>query len=143
MYSLVYKSVATSLFSFEDIDLLLDKARSYNNRHQITGCLLYHDGKFIQYLEGPQLRILNLYDKITQDPRHTEVELLSYGSIEQREFEYWDMAFENVYGDNVQMYYVRLALQNYFLNPKPHYNTSLVFRHFWKNVGGLLNNSMV
>ncbi|MDC6351192.1 BLUF domain-containing protein [Zeaxanthinibacter sp. PT1] len=142
MYSLVYKSVATPLFNFRDIDVLLERARAYNSNHGITGCLLYHNGEFIQYLEGPQLQVLNLYDKITKDPRHTKIQLLSYGATEHREFDQWDMAFENVYGENAQLYYVRLALQNFYLNPKPNYDTTIVSRQFWKNVGSLLNSSV-
>ncbi len=56
---------------------MLEKARENNSRDNITGCLLYYEGEFIQYLEGNQVKVLTLFDKINADKRHKDVTLLS------------------------------------------------------------------
>jgi len=113
MFSLVYKSVGKPGFGLEQIQEMLIKAKAYNHSKGITGCLLYHEGVFIQYLEGNQIRVLNLFDKIKLDPRHHNVELLSYEEREKREFEQWDMAFENLYGENEHMAHLKLLVRQF------------------------------
>ncbi|NNE03105.1 MAG: BLUF domain-containing protein [Eudoraea sp.] len=119
MFSLVYKSVGKPGFGIEQIQEMLKKAKAYNHSNGITGCLLYHEGEFIQYLEGNQIRVLNLFDKIKQDPRHHKVELLSYEEREKREFEQWDMAFENLYGENEHITHLKLMVSEFYDSKDP------------------------
>ena len=86
MFCLIYRSVASPSFKQSDIKKMLEKARLNNEELGITGCLLYYQGEFIQYLEGNQIKVLELYDKIKADKRHTDVELISYAEREMREF---------------------------------------------------------
>ncbi len=52
MFRLIYRSIAKESFNEPDIYKMLSDARDFNTEHHITGCLLYHDRKFLQLLEG-------------------------------------------------------------------------------------------
>lgn len=93
MFQLVYCSVASAGFNQSDIKGILHHSRIFNREHSITGCLLYHEGEFIQILEGSKIVVQQLYNKIKQDRRHTNVMLLSEEFVENRIFDNWSMAY--------------------------------------------------
>lgn len=125
-------------FKQEGIQEMLERARIYNNTQGITGCLLYYEGTFIQYLEGNQIKVLKLFDKIKEDRRHTQVHLLSHSEVEQREFKEWDMAFENCDGENEHMSFLKLFANDYTEEESIFWGrTSKVT--FWKEVSKLIN----
>ncbi len=138
MFSLVYRSVAKPSFDLAQIQGMLLKAKAFNNEQGITGCLLYYEGTFIQYLEGNQYQVLKLYDKIKIDKRHKKVELLSYGEIEKRAFEKWDMAYENFYGENEQIAHLRLLVSNYMDTKNPSIALHPSKAIFWETIGSVL-----
>lgn len=92
MYNLVYKSIANTL-TLAQVNEILAVSRDFNARYDITGCLIYHQGFFIQYLEGEAEVVLALFEKIRLDKRHRAVNLLSKGNIYSREFNTWSMAY--------------------------------------------------
>jgi len=63
LYTLTYESVAAKEFSNSEMDELLQKARSNNLKLEITGCLIYYMGGFIQVLEGEKEVIKNFIQK--------------------------------------------------------------------------------
>ena len=138
MFSLVYRSVAKPDFNLVRIEEMLAKAKENNHRLGITGCLLFHDGEFIQYLEGNQYKVLTLFDKIKADPRHRDVELLSYGEREDRAFATWDMAFENFYGENLQFAHLRMVVGEYLNHKTVRAEDNPSNSVFWESVGQLL-----
>jgi len=75
MYQLIYYSVANPQLVQDDIKNILLKARTFNIAHNITGCLLYHDAIFLQILEGEEAIVKEVYHKIQQDERHTNIHL--------------------------------------------------------------------
>lgn len=93
IYQVLYHSRATQLPSEADLLALLDEARRYNARYQITGLLLCCDGRYVQVLEGAQADVQPLYARIRHDPRHEEVVTVSEGPHPQRRFADWSMAF--------------------------------------------------
>ena len=141
MFCLIYRSVAKPSFKSSDVQKMLDKARIHNRELGITGCLLYYNGEFIQYLEGNQVKVLELYDKIKKDKRHTDIELISYGERESREFEKWEMAYEDFFGENDQITYLKLLVSSYFDEPGKQANLHPASRPFWSTVSKLLNAS--
>lgn len=141
MFCLIYRSVAKSSLKVADVQNMLTKARANNKQLGITGCLLYYHGEFIQYLEGNQIKVLELFDKIKKDKRHSNVELISYGERENREFDKWEMAFEDFYGDNDQVTYLKLLVSTYFDDPDKADNLHPATRPFWQTVSKLLNAS--
>lgn len=138
MFCLVYKSKASRNLSFKEIEELLEKARLYNSANNISGCLLYYEGEFIQYIEGNQVKVLKLFDKISMDNRHTKVQLISHGLIEKREFKNWSMAFKNVRGENDQMQYIELLVDSFLEKDMQPHGPNPTSKQFWKTTKGLL-----
>ncbi|MEZ2413349.1 BLUF domain-containing protein [Muriicola sp. E247] len=138
MFSLVYRSVARPGFSLDHIQEMLVKAQNFNHDQGITGCLLYYQGEFIQYLEGNQYKVLTLFDKIKVDPRHKDVELLSYEEREGRAFEKWDMAYENFFGENTQITHLRLLVGEYLSQKTEIPPNNPTKNVFWEHVGSVL-----
>jgi hypothetical protein len=93
IHQLIYISAANRDFSEEELEELLTKARENNASLDITGMLLFHEGSFIQALEGPKAKVKALYEKIAQDERHTETVVLYKGDQEERDFDSWSMGF--------------------------------------------------
>ncbi|MEJ1221875.1 BLUF domain-containing protein [Sediminicola sp. 1XM1-17] len=138
MFCLVYKSKAAPGLSFADIEGILEKARLHNSAHNISGCLLYYEGEFIQYLEGNQIKVLQLFDKISLDKRHIQVQLLSHGLIEKREFKNWSMAFKHVQGQNDQLDYIELLVDSFIDKEIYTHGPNHTSKEFWKTTKGLL-----
>lgn len=93
VHQLIYISAANRDFSDKELEELLAKARENNASLGITGMLLFHEGSFIQALEGPQEKVQALYEKIAQDERHTETVVLYKGDQEEPDFDNWSMGF--------------------------------------------------
>jgi len=79
--------------SIADLTNLLDQSRTKNKRLNITGLLVYHKREFMQLLEGNKDDIFSLYDTICKDGRNMQNHLIWEGSIQQRSFADWSMAF--------------------------------------------------
>lgn len=96
LIQLIYLSTARELMNDDQLAELLLQSQKNNAPLDITGALIYHDGNFIQLLEGPEENVLTIYEKIKKDKRHVSVTTLVQSPIQQREFESWSMAFQNV-----------------------------------------------
>lgn len=138
MFCLIYRSVAIPSFKQSDIHEMLQKARANNEKLGITGCLLYYNGEFIQYLEGSQIRVLELYDKIKKDKKHKDIELIAYNERDSREFDQWEMAYEDFFGENDQITYLKLLVSAYLDNPDQTANLHPASIPFWHTVSKLL-----
>ena len=97
IHTLLYSSVASQNFEENHLTELLDQARKFNRAHNITGLLLYHDGSFMQVLEGERQVILELFErKIFFDERHGGVTKYFDHPIEERLFSNWSMGFKKL-----------------------------------------------
>jgi hypothetical protein len=103
MLQVVYVSTAAPGVGESDVQQLLARSRSNNTRDLLTG-LLYFDGRrFMQVLEGPADRLETAYARITVDPRHRALVVVSRRTIETREFGNWAMAYGLNYADREQL----------------------------------------
>ncbi|MDF7811633.1 BLUF domain-containing protein [Hymenobacter sp. YC55] len=93
VYQVLYHSRATSLPSEADLVDLLESSRRFNAEHQITGLLLYSEGRYVQVLEGPEADVRALYGRIKADTRHEHVVTVLEGPEPQRRFADWRMGF--------------------------------------------------
>jgi hypothetical protein len=93
LWLVVYVSAATREFSNEELDGLLRAARENNAAVGITGMLAYHDGSFMQAIEGPRSAVEALYRRIESDPRHKGPLVLLRHELTARHFGDWSMAF--------------------------------------------------
>lgn len=93
LISLVYTSNASQPFRTTALEHLLEECRRFNSEHDITGMLLYRDGRFIQVLEGPRAAVESLAARIEGDQRHHDVRILLTEPISQRSFADWTMGY--------------------------------------------------
>lgn len=89
----IYISAATQQFSSEELAELLAKARENNTENGVSGLLVYHQGSFLQILEGPADAVEKTLDIIASDPRHTNIRILFKDQVEAPEYEEWSMGF--------------------------------------------------
>ncbi len=88
---LIYQSQASEQFGSDGLVGLLDVAVTRNEREKLTGTLVYDQGRFIQWLEGPPESLKKVVNSIRVDPRHTAFEVLRERPIEKRTFKDWQM----------------------------------------------------
>jgi hypothetical protein len=93
LHAIVYVSSAVHLLSQAEIDHLLERARERNGAAGVTGLLLYDEGNFMQYIEGPRDGLMAIYQIILADPLHRDLSELLNEPVAQREFADWTMAF--------------------------------------------------
>ena len=92
IHNLVYCSQASAALDKDAIARIIATARHHNPRLGITGLLVYGQGIFFQWLEGPHDNVSQLLARISADPRHTNVVVLSQeDEIRDRLFPEWDM----------------------------------------------------
>ena len=96
LISLIYGSTATKPMTDLELMSLLGQSRSSNNMIGITGMLLYHDGNFLQVLEGEEAVVESLYEKIEQDPRHHNSLIIATRTIDSRDYGNWAMSFKTL-----------------------------------------------
>lgn len=88
---LVYVSNRKPNCTEEEIEKILASCKKNNPPLNITGVLLYSDKKFIQLVEGESKVIMDLYDKIKKDERHTLPMMISLSPIKEKSFPSWHM----------------------------------------------------
>lgn len=66
-------------------------AQAANQTRNISGVLFYHNGIFLQTIEGPEDALIGLMQQITADSRHRNIIILSNKSLTQRNFPQWHM----------------------------------------------------
>ena len=134
MFELTYESKAIDKLTSADIEEILHEARSFNDSHDLTGCLVFYNRKFIQILEGEYQTVQQIYAKIKTDRRHTKVRVVSEDSIEKRTFPNWGMAYypiddKNLSKTELEQFRRNLKLLADFAQP-----TSATTLLFWKKV---------
>jgi hypothetical protein len=101
MFFTVYVSSAVQLFSEGELFALLQRCRENNARTDITGMLLYKDGNFMQFLEGPREKVCLLLETIKADARHKSMIVLLQDEHSAREFSEWSMGFRALGPDRI------------------------------------------
>ena len=101
LFSLSYVSTQCRPFPADELQLLLLKARSFNDAKGITGLLLHREDSFFQILEGDEAAVRELFASICEDPRHERVEVVAEGAITSRDFNDWQMAFIELDGQDL------------------------------------------
>lgn len=132
MKQLVYISKATELFSESSLKTLTDLASSNNKKLNITGCMLYASGYFLQLLEGEGKSVESLYRKIERDTRHKGCKILIDKEIEddKRLYGKWFMTSFNV--DTKSDFPVELKqnIQSIINNPNTNIPVHRIFIEF-------------
>lgn len=133
----VYVSSAVKALSEQGLEKLLLDARSFNSKVQVTGALLYHDGTFFQYFEGPPDSVTQVYSRIRASRTHHSIYELLSCPIEQRLFPQWLMGASNV-PSSVILELARAewrATANSLIDGSPTKNEGLaLLAGYWKSV---------
>ncbi|MFT6370113.1 MAG: hypothetical protein ACJAUQ_002062 [Maribacter sp.] len=141
MFNIVYRSLASPTTKQPDVEDILKRARRFNIDNEITGCLVYHKGLFIQYLEGNKNIVLELYSRIEKDVRHTDVTLLSSGYIYSREFDNWSMGYQNIIIANNQFKYLEFMVNPLIDIPDMLVVPNPTSKRFWVAAKKLINGN--
>ena len=88
---LVYASRATDAVGI-DLTAILDQSRRANTDLDVTGVLCFLDGVYMQYLEGDEATVEELFGRIRSDPRHCDIAVLERRVVPRRMFPGWTMA---------------------------------------------------
>ncbi len=96
MYRILYTSSATKIFEDKELEEILEKSRTNNQKKEVTGLLIVKGRTFLQCLEGEKDDVLSIYEKISNDERHTNIIDLFEEDIDERLFPKWSMGYKNV-----------------------------------------------
>lgn len=92
MRCVAYISFENHRLDRKDILEIARISRIKNELRGITGVLMFHDGLFLQVLEGPDADIEQLLARLRMDGRHRDVRILLDELISTRHFPDWAMA---------------------------------------------------
>lgn len=98
---LIYVSLRSPECGDSDIENILKSCQTNNAHDDITGVLLYSKTQFVQYLEGKNDKIVSLFNKIKEDPRHSKVIMIINFPIQERLFPSWQMAGKSLDFNNL------------------------------------------
>jgi hypothetical protein len=82
----------------EQILAIVANSRRNNAANNVTGALLFTASGFAQVLEGPRDIVERTFERISADPRHDDVTILSFTPTERRSFPDWSMGFSGQIG---------------------------------------------
>lgn len=119
MHLLVYTSQSTIDSADRDaqLDQIVAVSQRNNTKSGLTGVMFQHGGRFLQFLEGEQQDVMNTFQRIQNDPRHSNVEILFDSHIRQRGCPDWSMdAFNIPEGIAMNSEHLKLISENYSKN---------------------------
>jgi hypothetical protein len=99
LYEVLYVSTLAPDAPISVVAAIARKARSANQERDITGLLIFDGMRFCQQLEGSQQAILALLERIRQDARHVNVEILHHGALAERRFKYFSLGYPSADSD--------------------------------------------
>ena len=76
-----------------EVQSILAASQRNNPPLELTGALIFNAGLFAQVLEGPCSSVEATFEKIQQDVRHGDVQVLAFEPVEERVFARWSMGY--------------------------------------------------
>ncbi len=115
-FQLIYTSKpAPQLTELAMIDILID-AQKYNQDEGISGFLLFSPEKLIQLVEGDEVNVKDLYQKIKKDKRHVDTVIQYSGFSDKRCMPFLGMGLcfmEETNHHDHQFYFTRHEAKNF------------------------------
>lgn len=96
LYEVLYVSILAPDQPPSVVAEIAGRARVVNAQLDVTGLLIFDGQRFCQQLEGPQKAVLKLIERIRNDPRHVQVEVLHHGPLVARRFQKFSLAFSTL-----------------------------------------------
>ncbi|PMG04394.1 blue light sensor protein [Vibrio breoganii] len=88
---LIYISTLSPTCDSHTLDDILATSRKYNQQSHLTGLLSHNNKYFLQCLEGSRQAVNSTYNRILEDERHGNVQILYFQEIHTRVFGDWSM----------------------------------------------------
>tara|TARA_R110001592_G_scaffold228718_3_gene485255 strand:- start:875 stop:1297 length:423 start_codon:yes stop_codon:yes gene_type:complete len=103
IHKILYTSQAKHPVSKEECRRILAASRDNNRQNDVTGLLIYlENGTFIQLLEGDAEAVGQTMDRISRDPRHEHIGVITEYNDDRRDFGGWEMAFRAMRPDEMK-----------------------------------------
>jgi hypothetical protein len=98
-----------------DIEAIGEQSRANNERLDLTGMLMASGGLFYQVLEGPAEAVDEVYARIADDSRHTDLLLLGSEENVERLYPDWTMEVVNLdAASNVRLFPLKALVKSVF-----------------------------
>ncbi|MCJ7798735.1 MAG: BLUF domain-containing protein [Polaromonas sp.] len=111
LYEVIYVSTLAPKAPISVVATIARKARPANHERGITGLLIFDGMRFCQQLEGSQQAVLALLERIRQDARHVNVEILHHGALAERRFKCFSLGYPSADSDEALAQLERLEGQ--------------------------------
>ena len=89
LFEICYRSLARKNIVEKDVVEIMALTERNNVKKEMTGCLLFYQNVFFQLIEGPRKEVLCLYNKIKNDKRHRDIDIIWKGAKPKRNFTSW------------------------------------------------------
>ena len=94
LFTLLYASRLAPSAVIADVADIARTSRRRNREDDITGLLVFDGSSFAQLVEGSQLAIADLRDRLVADRRHCDMDVLVFGRMgDARRFPGWDLGY--------------------------------------------------
>ena len=98
-------------YSSDELCSMSQKFSQFNRKHNITGLMIYHNKNVMQYIEGDDVIVKDMYKRISEDNRHNNIiKLIEEKSFKKR-VEEWNICFEEK-SKYTFIEYVELCISN-------------------------------
>ncbi len=91
MEQLVYASTAAPAVAGGDVFNIIEQSSRRNPQRGVTGFLVFVNGTFLQYVEGPGTSLDMLLADLERDSRHHSIRVIDRRPRETRAFPKWTM----------------------------------------------------
>lgn len=95
LYCILYSSEMNEL-SESEINSIKAVSLFKNKKSSISGVLLSNGHEFLQVLEGEYEEVMQTFQRINADRRHTNVNILYQEDVENRSFAEWNMRYSDI-----------------------------------------------
>ncbi len=91
MRQIIYTSVQTPELGEGGVFEIIQTSVRNNAANELRGFLIYSGQSFFQVLEGPDDAVSTIFETISKDPRHMNIEVLRDQPVQKTHFERWAM----------------------------------------------------
>ncbi|HYW56133.1 MAG TPA: BLUF domain-containing protein [Polaromonas sp.] len=100
LHEVLYLSTLAPESNVKVVAQIAAQSRPANEAAGITGLLAFDGMRFCHHIEGPRHEVLGLVQRIRQDSRHTDMEVLHHGPLADRRFRRFNLGFCAVEDDD-------------------------------------------
>lgn len=101
LYEVLYVSTLSPEAPLSVVGDIAARARLANAERDITGLLIFDGMRFCQQFEGGQKQVLALLERIRQDTRHFNLQVIHHGELAARRFRRFSLGYSMVEDDDV------------------------------------------